>query len=75
MCQIGKERVLSAGPSVRIQSDAFATEHSLKPLDSNKELEAPFQTDAKIFSLEAVYSKVAKFLVTFSVFFGQSEEH
>ena len=29
-CQIGKERVLSAGLSVQIQSDAFATERSLK---------------------------------------------
>ena len=46
-----------------------------KPLDSNEELEAPFQTDAKTFSAEAVYSKVAKFLVTFSVFFGRLEEH
>ena len=29
-CQIGKERVLSAGLSVQIQSDAFATERPLK---------------------------------------------
>ena len=29
-CQIGKERVLSAGLSVQIQSDAFATERSLR---------------------------------------------
>jgi hypothetical protein len=29
--QIGKERVLSAGLSVHIQSDGFATEHSLRP--------------------------------------------
>jgi hypothetical protein len=28
-CQIGKEHVLSAGLSVHIQSDGFATEHSL----------------------------------------------
>jgi hypothetical protein len=48
---------------------------NLKPSGSNEELEAPFQTDAKTFSSEAVYSKVAKFLVTFSVFFGRSEEH
>ena len=48
---------------------------NLKLSDSNKELEAPFQTDTKTFSSEAVDSKVAKFLVTFSVFFGQSKEH
>jgi len=28
-CQIGKERVLSAGLSVHIQSDGFATEQTL----------------------------------------------
>ena len=48
---------------------------NLKPSDSNEELKAPFQTDAKTFSSEAIYSKVANFLVTFSIFFGRSEEH
>ena len=48
---------------------------NLKPSGSNEELEAPFQTDAKTFSSEAVYSKVTKFLVTFSVFLGRSKEH
>jgi len=32
-CQIGKERVLSAGLSVQIQSDAFATERPLRRSD------------------------------------------
>jgi len=31
-CHIGKERVLSAGLSVQIQSDAFATERPLNKL-------------------------------------------
>jgi len=52
---------------------------NLKPSDSNEELKAPFQTDAKTFSSDStylyIYGKVANFLVTFSVFFGRSEEH
>ena len=48
---------------------------NLKPSDSNEELEAPFQTDAKTFSSDSICGKVANFLVTFSVFFGRSEEH
>ena len=42
---------------------------------SKLELRPPYRTDAKTFSSEAVYGKVANFLVTFSVFFGRSEEH
>ena len=41
----------------------------------NLEPRPPDWTDAKTFSSEAVYGEVANFLVTFSVFFGRSEEH
>ena len=41
----------------------------------NLELRFLYWTDAKTFSLEAVYGKVANFLVTFSMFFKWLKEY
>ena len=38
---------------------------NLKPSDSNEELEAPFQTDAKTFSSDSIYGKVRLVLACF----------
>jgi len=48
---------------------------NLKPSDSTEELEAPYLNWRQDLSSDSVCGKVANFLVTFSVFFGRSEEH
>jgi hypothetical protein len=37
----------------------------LRPSDSNEELEAPFQTEAKTFSSDSIYGKVCPVLACF----------